>query len=377
MTAYQLAASRKGDVERQTEGKDKTGVFTGSWATNPLTGERIPVFVADYVLMGYGTGAIMAVPGQDTRDWEFAEKFDIPIIRTVQPTEGHPDDEPFLGDGVAINSANDRISLDGLHVAEAKARIIDVPRGRGARRGHHQLPHPRLALQPPALLGRAVPHHVRRGRGGVCRPRRRAAADPPGRAGLQPQDVRPGRLAEQPRAAAVARARVGRGRAGPRRRPRPAEVPPRDEHDAQLGRLVLVLPALPRPGQPRRVRRPGQRGVLAGPPRHPGRGRPGRHARPGRRRPLRRRRRARGAAPALRPLLAQGPLRPRPRAAARSRSGSTSRRATSRRTPTPTAAVSTSPRPRSRSTRAATAPSRRSRGRGSRSTASTARSASR
>jgi len=125
VTAYQLAASRKGDVERQTEGKDKTGVFTGSWATNPVSGERIPVFVADYVLMGYGTGAIMAVPGQDTRDWEFAEKFDIPIVRTVQPAEGHPDDEPFLGDGVAINSASERISLDGLHVADAKAKIID------------------------------------------------------------------------------------------------------------------------------------------------------------------------------------------------------------------------------------------------------------
>ena len=124
VAAYRLAASRKGDVERQTEGRDKTGVFTGSWATNPLTGQAIPVFVADYVLMGYGTGAIMAVPGQDTRDWEFAEKFDIPIVRTVQPTEGHPDDQPFLGDGVAINSSTDRLSLDGLHVAEAKERII-------------------------------------------------------------------------------------------------------------------------------------------------------------------------------------------------------------------------------------------------------------
>ncbi|WP_076258996.1 leucine--tRNA ligase [Intrasporangium flavum] len=124
VAAYRLAASRKGDVERQTEGRDKTGVFTGSWATNPLTGQSIPVFVADYVLMGYGTGAIMAVPGQDTRDWEFAEKFDIPIVRTVQPTEGHPDDQPFLGDGVAINSSNERISLDGLHVGEAKERII-------------------------------------------------------------------------------------------------------------------------------------------------------------------------------------------------------------------------------------------------------------
>ncbi len=135
VAAYQLAASRKGDVERQTEGRDKTGVFTGSWATNPVTGERIPVFVADYVLMGYGTGAIMAVPGQDVRDWEFAEKFDIPIVRTVQPDEGHPDDEPFLGDGVAINSANDRVSLDGLHVADAKARIIEYLEDAGIGHG--------------------------------------------------------------------------------------------------------------------------------------------------------------------------------------------------------------------------------------------------
>ncbi|GAB2749132.1 leucine--tRNA ligase [Terrabacter koreensis] len=135
VAAYQLAASRKGDVERQTEGKDKTGVFTGSWATNPVTGERIPVFVADYVLMGYGTGAIMAVPGQDTRDWEYAEKFDLPIVRTVQPAEGHPEDEPFLGDGVAINSSNDLVSLDGLHVADAKARIIEVLEARGIGEG--------------------------------------------------------------------------------------------------------------------------------------------------------------------------------------------------------------------------------------------------
>ncbi|MHA3836535.1 leucine--tRNA ligase [Terrabacter sp. AAH1] len=135
VAAYQLAASRKGDVERQTEGKDKTGVFTGSWATNPVTGERIPVFVADYVLMGYGTGAIMAVPGQDTRDWEYAEKFDLPIVRTVQPAEGHPDDEPFLGDGVAINSSNELVSLDGLHVADAKARIIEVLEARGIGEG--------------------------------------------------------------------------------------------------------------------------------------------------------------------------------------------------------------------------------------------------
>jgi leucyl-tRNA synthetase len=110
-------------VERQTEHRDKTGVFTGSYATNPTTGQPIPVFVADYVLMGYGTGAIMAVPGQDERDWEFAEVFGLPIIRTVQPPEDFTG-EAYTGDGPAINSANDEISLDGLGVIEAKERII-------------------------------------------------------------------------------------------------------------------------------------------------------------------------------------------------------------------------------------------------------------
>ncbi|MDQ1538439.1 MAG: leucyl-tRNA synthetase [Actinomycetota bacterium] len=125
VAAYRLAASRKSDVERQSEGKDKTGVFIGAFATNPVDGRSIPVFIADYVLMGYGTGAIMAVPGQDVRDYEFATKFDLPIIRTVEPPEGHPVDQAFVGDGVAINSANDEISLNGLRVAEAKARTIE------------------------------------------------------------------------------------------------------------------------------------------------------------------------------------------------------------------------------------------------------------
>ncbi|HKN55820.1 MAG TPA: class I tRNA ligase family protein, partial [Amycolatopsis sp.] len=117
--AYRLAASRKSELDRQ-ENKDKTGVFTGSYATNPVNGKQIPVFVADYVLMGYGTGAIMAVPGQDTRDWEFAEKFGLDIIRTVQPSEGF-EGKAFTGDGPAINSS----FLDGMDVAEAKKTIID------------------------------------------------------------------------------------------------------------------------------------------------------------------------------------------------------------------------------------------------------------
>ncbi|WP_392542489.1 leucine--tRNA ligase [Oryzobacter telluris] len=121
--AYRRAASRKNDVERQTEGKDKTGVFTGGWAVNPVTGATVPVFVADYVLMGYGTGAIMAVPGQDERDWDFATAFDLPKIRTVQPSEGHDDTTAFTGEGPAINSANAQLSIDGLGVTDAKAAI--------------------------------------------------------------------------------------------------------------------------------------------------------------------------------------------------------------------------------------------------------------
>ncbi|UUV28159.1 leucine--tRNA ligase [Amycolatopsis roodepoortensis] len=118
ITAYRDAASRKSELDRQ-ENKEKTGVFTGSYAVNPADGKEIPIFVADYVLMGYGTGAIMAVPGQDARDWEFAEKFGLEIIRTVQPTEGF-DGKAFTGDGPAINSG----FLDGMGVDEAKKTMI-------------------------------------------------------------------------------------------------------------------------------------------------------------------------------------------------------------------------------------------------------------
>ncbi len=125
VASYREAAARKTDVERQAEeGKDKTGVFTGTFATNPVNGKPVPVFIADYVLMGYGTGAIMAVPAQDERDWAFAKAFDLDIVRTVQPPADHDPDAAFTGDGPAMNSANDTVSLDGLGVAEAKARMI-------------------------------------------------------------------------------------------------------------------------------------------------------------------------------------------------------------------------------------------------------------
>jgi leucyl-tRNA synthetase len=118
--AYVERAARMSEIDRTDVTREKTGVFTGAHAINPANGEEIPVYAADYVLMGYGTGAIMAVPGQDERDWEFAEKYDLPIIRTVQPPEGF-DGKAYTGEGPATNSG----FLDGLGVDEAKERMIE------------------------------------------------------------------------------------------------------------------------------------------------------------------------------------------------------------------------------------------------------------
>ncbi|MEI4271929.1 leucine--tRNA ligase [Klenkia sp. LSe6-5] len=132
IAAYQLQASRRSELDRQAEGREKTGVFTGSYATNPLTGRELPVFVADYVLTGYGTGAIMAVPGEDTRDFEFAEVFGLPVVRTVQPPEGFQGGA-YTGTGPMINSSNEHVQLDGLDKAAAIAAVTDwlVAHGHG------------------------------------------------------------------------------------------------------------------------------------------------------------------------------------------------------------------------------------------------------
>jgi leucyl-tRNA synthetase len=129
VAAYRATAAAKTEEERTAEGKVKTGVFTGAYATNPVNGARIPVFIADYVLAGYGTGAIMAVPGQDARDWEFAEVFELPIIRTVEAPEGF--EGAFTGDAAAINSE----WLNGLGVADAKATMITWLEEHGHGRG--------------------------------------------------------------------------------------------------------------------------------------------------------------------------------------------------------------------------------------------------
>jgi len=121
--AYREQVRRSTELERQLTDRPKTGVFLGVHADNPVTGQPIPVWASDYVLADYGTGAIMAVPGQDQRDWDFARQFDLPVVRTVQPPEDW-EGEAYVGQGPAINSTNEALTLDGLGVAEAKSTII-------------------------------------------------------------------------------------------------------------------------------------------------------------------------------------------------------------------------------------------------------------
>ena len=120
--AYRTSVASKSDLERTDLSKEKTGVFIGAYAINPANGEKIPIWIADYVLMGYGTGAIMGVPGHDERDLEFAREFELPIVPVVQ-APGRTADESigFLDDGMAINSE----MLDGLATPEAKRKMID------------------------------------------------------------------------------------------------------------------------------------------------------------------------------------------------------------------------------------------------------------
>jgi len=127
--AYQDKAAHKSDLERTDLAKEKTGVFTGAYAINPVNGVKVPIWIADYVLAGYGSGAIMAVPAHDERDWEFAKTFDLPIIEVVQG--GNVQEEAYAGEGAHVNSG----FLDGLNKEDAMAKMIEWLEANGKGQG--------------------------------------------------------------------------------------------------------------------------------------------------------------------------------------------------------------------------------------------------
>jgi len=312
--AYVAAVRNKSDLERtDLADKKKTGVFTGAYAINPVNGAKIPVWTADYVLITYGTGAIMAVPAHDERDWEFAKEFKLPIIQVVGSKEAiDVNEQAWTEDGPMVNSG----PFDGLSASETKKRITADLAAKG-----RELQAARLALLAPALLGRAVPAPLGLPRGLRQDPGRlRGPRVPPqgtrhlpapwrrglrGAADLQAAPAHPADRQVLPtlpdrRLPAVEGARVDRGLVRRRLRRHRAPIPAaartalaqglaRDQHDAPVGRLLLVLPPL---------HRPEERG---------GPGLPGRPRILGLPRLLHRRCRARRAAPALRALLAPLP----------------------------------------------------------------------
>lgn len=118
---YKEEAKKQSDIERQSISREKTGVFTGAYAIHPLTGKEVPIWVGDYVLATYGTGAVMAVPAHDERDFAFAEKFNLPINRVIEAKDGSETELPFCEHGVLVNSGE----FDGLTTAEAKEKIVE------------------------------------------------------------------------------------------------------------------------------------------------------------------------------------------------------------------------------------------------------------
>jgi leucyl-tRNA synthetase len=123
--AYKTEVTKKSDLERTELAKEKTGVFTGAYALNPVNGQKIPIWIADYVLISYGTGAIMAVPAHDLRDFEFATKFSLPIVQVVQPPSPETDWHGFVDEGTSVNSTGPDISITGLTTSAAKAKITE------------------------------------------------------------------------------------------------------------------------------------------------------------------------------------------------------------------------------------------------------------
>ena len=287
MKAYCEAAARKSDLDRTELAKEKTGVFTGSYAINPVNGEPMPIWIADYVLISYGTGAIMAVPAHDERDFEFAQQFELPIKAVVDPGNAVPPSEReevlagkrcFAGDGVAINS--EQVQRPARRPSSRRrSPPISQSDGLGREAVNYKLRDWLFSRQ--RFWGEPFPilHELdadRQTDGPRARRRRKGPAGRP---------AAPGRLQAARPARAAARQSAGRvALPGDRRQALQA----RDEHDAAVGRLVLVLLAVPRSEERQAADRSGDRkSVDAG-------------------RPVRRRRGACRAAPAVRAVLAQG-----------------------------------------------------------------------
>ena len=131
VAAYRAEVERRTDADRSGDDKEKTGLFTGRFAINPVNGQRVPIFIADYVTLGYGTGAVMAVPSGDQRDWEFAKAYNLPIVETVIPCSEHDGNSAWTGDGEVINSTNPEISLNGMNVTDAKTAITEWLEAKG------------------------------------------------------------------------------------------------------------------------------------------------------------------------------------------------------------------------------------------------------
>ena len=309
--AYRKMVAAKDLVSRKVGEREKTGVFTGGYALNPATGEAIPVWIADYVLMEYGTGAIMAVPGHDERDFEFARRYGLPIVRVVAPSEVSSSSG---ADTVISSGARDRPADDGplrsrIHrqrnrrpgplrpvrrppVPEAKRAITAWLAERGRGQGRGQLPAPRLDHLPPALLGPAHPHHLLRRARRRPGPGEGSSGRAPHHRGLQARRHR--RLAPGPARGVVLRALSGVRQAGPAR----------DRRERHLPRLGLVFPAVSQ----HRIRRPAVRS--------------GADPEVAARHQLHRRQRARRAPSPVLALHHHGAARPGACSTSRSRSGS-------------------------------------------------------
>jgi leucyl-tRNA synthetase len=243
-TSFAMRATASTEIERTKaaeagEELSKRGAFTGSFVLNPFNGQPVPVYVADYVLMGYGTGAIMAVPAEDERDFAFATSYGLPVVRTVRPARG------FRGRRLLGRWREDQQRVPRrARRRHGQGPVDRVARGAGDRHAQGQLPAPGLADLPPAVLGLPDPDRLLPDDGIVAVPEDQLPV-------LAPDDVEFLPSGQSPLALA--------------RRVHPHDLPqvwrpgpPGDRHDGHLRRLQLVLPALLRPLVRRRPGRPGR-----------------------------------------------------------------------------------------------------------------------